>query len=659
MPGKGADTKQDFELNDIRQLLVLVRYRPAGAVAADSMLGGMADTLQGAVDKLESAAAAIPGLNLFFKEETEPEKKCDKEYTYYKDYKDWDAYIRKMKNELSNKLHIDNEALIFDFDASDAEGRKKEGQKLCTQIKAKTASWKGYSSCFHFVGLGQGGNVANECIRELSQDEGFKNKWWVQSVVYVATPFYRYQHTFDEPAAFKGKGRKYAFGNRFDLTAQVIEYFEPNDTLRRVIAECNANPLSVFTGKIKMRLVAALANLLSIDGFGTGKDNEGHLNRLKQTKEEVRGLIEECVHAVKNLVNVIPNLVKPADLPKFDQLLKDLDAIPGQSVSRLEKFLDEIKHAAQGTSLDTSRIKKEKVLNFLCPLVDKLTDMLRMFSVDSETSNAVVDRLMKQAEVKKIRAPKNEAVTQLGVDPYLEKVAKMAAEAQVKEAQQKKEGKEPGPQSANAIVYDQSVAMINTCRECIVAITEKQDLDLANPNISGEDRARMATAVTALLLPMMPSKKKFYAKLLQYLPLGGLNGFLSKLTGDAAFAPLKQLTGTFLGDFDEGTPEEPGLKTSIKNFDAELKRVKGFLNRNNYPVHKDANSLYFIYNSHNQMLKKAYGPVLQVIDKETGYLDYMVNTGAAHFFNLEKNEYTQGASGGAQDAVPAIKKQAS
>ncbi|WP_300596655.1 hypothetical protein [Niabella sp.] len=659
MSGKGADTKQDFELNDIRQMLVLVRYQPAGVAGADAMLGGISDSVQGAVDKAESAAAAIPGLSLFFKEETEPEKKSDKEYNYYKNYNDWDAYIKKMKTALSDKLHIDNEVLVFEFDAADADGRKKEGQKLCAQVKAKTASWKGYSSCFHFIGLGQGGNVANECIRELSQDEGFKNKWWIQSVVYVATPLYRYQHTFEEAAAFKGKGRKYAFGNRFDLTAQVIEYFEPNDTLRKLIAGCNANPVSVFTGKIKMHLVAALANLLSIDGFGTGKDNEGHLNKLKQTKDEVRGLVEECVGAVKSLVNVAPDLVKPGDLPKFDQLLKGLDAIPGQSVNRLEKFIDEIKRAAQGTSLDTSRIKKEKILNFLCPLVDKLTEMLRLFSVGSETSNATFDQLMKQAEVKKIRAPQNDTVTFLGVDAYLEKVAQMAAAAQKAAEESKKEGQAPDPQSMAAITYDQSVTMINTCRACIAGVTEKQDLDLSKANLSGEDKARVATAVTALLLPMMPSKKKFYAEILQYLPLGGVNGFLSKLTGDAAFAPLRQLTGTVLGDFDEGTPEEPGLKTSIKNFDAELERVKGFLNRNNYPVHKDANSLYFIYNSHNQMLKKAYGPVLQVIDKETGYLDYMVNSGASHFFNLEKNEYTQGSPGAAQDAIPAMRKEAS
>ncbi|WP_018628359.1 hypothetical protein [Niabella aurantiaca] len=654
----GADTKQTFELNDVRQMLILVRYRPMGAAEADMMLGGAADAVQGAVDQVESAAAALPGLGLFFKEETEPEKKCDKEYTYYKDYKDWDAYMKKMKNELSDKLHVDNEVLVFDFDASDAEGRKKEGQKLCMQIKAKTASWKEYSACFHFVGLAQGGNVANECISELSREEAFKDKWWVKSVVYVATPLYRNQHGFDEERAFRGKGKKYAFGNRFDLTAQAIEYFEPNEELRRVVAACNSNTLSVFTGKIKTRLVAALGKLLGIDGFGTGKDNEGHLNKLKEAKNEMQGLIEECVNAVKTLVNAVPDLIKPGDLPELDQMLRGFDTVPKQSAQRLEAFIEEVKKAGQGTSLDTGRIRKEKILNCLCPLVDRLTASLRLFSIGSGTAGQAFDKLMKQTKVKKIRAPQPVPVSQLGVDPYLEKLAQMAAG--VKQQQEAGNGKESGEQSsADGIVYDQSVTMIDHCRNRIASVTKEQDVDLENSDLSGEDQACIAEAVTALLLPMMPSKKKFYAQLLHYLPLDGINGFLSKLTGDAAFAPLQQLTGKFLGDFDEGTPEEPGLKTSIRQFDTELCRIKGFLNRSNYPVHKDVNSLYFIYNSHNLVLKKAYGPVLNAIDLETGYLDCMERAGSTNFFNLEKNEYRTGSAGSSQETVPAVRKAAS
>lgn len=654
----GADTKQTFELSDIRQMLILVRYRPAGAVEAGMMLGGAADAVQGAVDKAESAAAAIPGLDLFFKEETEPEKKSDKEYTYYKDYKDWDAYMKKMKSELSDKLHIDNEALVFDFDASDAEGRKKEGQKLCAQIKAKTASWKDHRVCFHFVGLGQGGNVANECISELCREGAFKDKWWVKSVMYVATPLYRYQHTFDEELAFRGDGKKYAFGNRFDLTAQAIEYFEPNEELRRVVATCNSNTLSVFTGKIKARLVAALGKLLSIDGFGTGKDNEGHLNKLREAKDEVQGLAGECVQAVKALIDAVPDLVKPEDLPELDQMLRGFDAVPQQAAQRLEAFIDEVGKAAQGTSLDTGRIRKEKILNCLCPLVDKLTASLRLFSVGAETTHQAFDQLMKKTKVKKIRAPQLIPVSQLGVDPYLEKLAQMAAGAQ--KQQEAGSGKDSGEQPpVEGMVYDQSVTMIDHCRRGISAVTKEQDLDLESGTLSDEDRAAIAETVSALLLPMMPSKKKFYARLLHYLPLDGINGFLSKITGDAAFAPLRQLTGKLLGDFDEGTPEEPGLKTSIQQFNAELSRIKGFLNRNNYPVHKDVNSLYFIYNSHNLVLKKAYGPVLNAIDRETGYLDCMERSGSINFFNLEKNEYRTGGAGASQEAEPAIRKHAS
>jgi len=656
MSGKGADTKQDFELKDVRQMLVLVRYKPAGTVAADAMLGGIADTAQGAIDKVESAAASVPGLNLFFKEETEPEKKCDKEYTYYKDYNDWDGYMKKMKNELSDKLHIDNEVLVFDFDASGVDGRKQEAKKLYTQIKTKTTAWEGYSACFHFVGLGQGGNVANECIRELSGDSSFKSKWWVQSVIYVATPLYRYQHVFDEQEAFRGKGKKYAFGNSFDLTAQVIEYFEPNEDLKRLVAECNANTLSVFTGKIKARLVAALGNLLSIDGFGTGKDNAGHIDKLKQSKNEVEGLVQECISAIKTLIDAVPKLVKPGDLPKFDQMLRGFDAVPGQSVDRLEKFLDEIKNAAKGTSLDTGRIKKEKILNFLCPLVDKLTEMLRLFAIGSETSNAAFDKLMERAKVKKILAPLQAGTEWLGVDTYLKRVAEMAENAEKQETEAKSAGKEPQPQTVVQIQYDQSVSMIRKCREQIAAVTKDKDLDLEASSLPDEDKARVAEAIAALLLPMMPSKKKFYAQVLQYVPLSGVNGFLSKLTGDAAFAPLQKITGKILGDFDEGTPEEPGLKTSIRNFDTELRRVKGFFDRNNYPVHKDVNSLYFIYNSHNLILKKAYGPVLNTIDSETGYLDYMESTGNTHFFNLEQNEYRPAGAGQSQQAVPAVRK---
>lgn len=646
----GQQTEQKFEVNEKKQMLVLVRYKPADAMAADDMLGGVTSKVQGVVDTVENVANSIPGLSLFFKEEKEPEKKVDKEYTFFKDYKDWDSYMKKMKDELPNKLNPDNKTLVFDFDSEDASGRESEGKKLSTQIKSQVSAWKGYTSVFHFVGLEQGGNVANEAIKELIKENDFKEKWKIASVIYVSTPLYKHQHLFDQKAA--GNPTIYSFGNVFDLTHQAIQYLEPNKDLLKMIAESNANTLSVFTGKIKAQLVATLGRLLSIKGFGTSHDNEGNIDKLTQCKDDVEGLTKELVNAIKSLADAVPGIVKPPDLPKFDQMLKGFDNIPGKSVKRLEGFIDELKNVREGTSLDTSRINLSKVFNFLCPLVDQLTESLKIFSFDSETANQMTEKILEKSGVKKILSPATSSAKTLPVDPYFEKVAEMAKEADKKSAAAKDAGEQEPEKSAEKILYDQSILMISKAKSNIMEVASKSDVEISNA--SNTDKAKIAEAIAALTLPMMPNKGKFYGAILQYIPTGGLNSFLSKLTSDAAFSPLKTVMSNLKGnfDFDPGTPEEPGLKTSLQNFDKELKRITGFFDKNNYPVHKDANSLYFIYNSHNIILKKPWGEILNTIDRATGYLDVMKAQGYNNIVNLEDNKY-QGGGAQKENVQPA------
>jgi hypothetical protein len=649
MPGE--QTEQKFEVNEKKQMLVLVRYKPADAMAADDMLGGVTSGVQGAVVAVEDAAGSIPGVSLFFKEEKEPEKKVDKEYNYFKDYKDWDSYMNKMKDELPNKLNPDNKTLVYDFDATDSQGRTNEGKKLASKIKGEISEWKDYTSAFHFIGLGHGGNVANEAIKELITEADFQKKWKIGSVIYVGTPLFANQHSFDPKKA--GKPAIHAFGNSFDLTQQAISYFEPNDDLLKIIAESNSNTLSVFTGKIKAQLVATLGRLLSIKGFGTSYDNKGNINKLTQCKGDVEGLIKEIIDAAKNVIDAVPSLIKPPDLPKFDQMLNGFGDIPGKSVKRLEKFIDELKNVKEGTSLDTSRINISKIFNFLCPLVDRLTESLKLFALGSDTSNQMADKVVNNTGIKKILLPAKVNMKALPVDPYIQKVVEMAEAAKRKE-EEAKEKKETEPvKEKEAILYDQSVAMINKVKSNIEAVAKKGDLEISKA--SAEDKAKIGEALSAMILPMMPTKAKFYGALLDLIPTDGLNGFLSKITSDAAFSPLKDLMSNLKGnfDFDPGTPEEPGLKTSLENFDKELKRITGFFNKNNYPINKDANSLYFIYNSHNIMLKKPWGEILNTIDKETGYLDVMQSNGYTNFYNLEKNEYQGG--GAQKDGVQPAK----
>lgn len=638
-----TQTEEYFQVNEKKQMLVCVRYKPASTIDAGNMLDGVTSKVDDVTSKIEDAASSVPGLNLFFKEEQEPEKQTEKEYNYYNDYSEWDRYFKKMKEELANKLNKDNETIIFDFDAATSEEREQQGKKLCNEIKSKISGWKDYTACFHFVGLGQGGNVANECIKELCKEADFKKKWWVQSVIYIGTPLYANRHTFQEADALRGKGKVYAFGNAYDLTQNAIDYFEPHDQLLKIIAECNSNLLSVFTGKIKTQLVAVLGRLLSIDGFGTGHDNEGNIDKIKKCKDDVQSLISECVEACKTVLNAFPGLIEPPDLPNFDQMLKGFDTIPDKSVKRLEQFVDELKKVREGTSLDTSRISLAKLFNFLCPLVDQLTTTLKLFTMNDETSNQLLDKIIEKAQINHVLQPMQRPRKNLPIDPYISKVIEMAEEAKQKQetANKKDDAPESISRTKEQMFYDQANVMIQTCTSHLIEATKSGDLNLKDSSLTSEVKLKIAEAITAMLLPMLPSKKKFYAILLQYIPTGGMNTFLSKITGDAAFKPLQNLMGKIKGgfDFDEGSDEAPGLKRSLRNFDIELSKIKGFLNKNNYPIHKDANSLYFIYNGHNILLKKPYGEIMYTIDKETGYLDYMRSMGYTNFYNLEKNEY--------------------
>ncbi len=628
----GAQTEMKFESNNLKQMLVLVRYKPAGIAEADNMLGGIAGSVQGAVDKVEDIANSIPGLSLFFKEEKGPEKKCDKEYTYFKEDKAWDSYIKKMKDDFPNRLNPENQVVSFEYDATDARGREREGKKLAAKIKSATSGWKDYSAAFHFIGLGQGGNVANECIGELIGESDFKKKWRIGSVVYVGTPLYRNQHVFDLNAA--GNPTVQSYGNYFDLTHQVIEYFEPSDKLLGMIAESNANLLSVFTGKLKAQLVATLSRLLSIKGFGTGYDNKGNVDKLAQCRDDVESLVSECVKAVKTIIEAAPGIAKLSELPEFGKMVLGYDKVPGQCADRLKKLENMFDDIAQGSGLNrdlnTSRIGINKIFNIFCPLFDHVSASLKILSFEHKDTDSLMDQVLDKACIKKVLAPAEQKSAFLPVDPYLEKVAEMAKDAEKKKETDQKSGNDV-EQRGEVALYDQSVSMILKARGGIEAATNKLDLDISKA--SKEQKLKISEAITSMILPMVPGKEKFYAQILNYIPTGGLNDFLLKVTADSAMAPLAKLIGNIGYDFDEE------LKTSISNLDKELTRIKEFFSKSNFPVHKDANSLYFIYSSHNLFLKKAWGDILNTIDQETGFLDAMKSQGFEHVVNLEQNEY--------------------
>lgn len=644
-------TEQKFQASNEKKMLVFVKYKPGGIADANSMLGGAVSAMQGAVDKIEGAANSIPGLSLFFKEEMEPEKKCDKEYNFFNDYKDWDKYINKMKDDFPEKTGTENKVISFDYDASDIAGRQKEGKKLAQKIRSEVSAWKDYTANFYFVGVGQGGNVANECIKELITESDFKNKWKVKSVIYVGTPLYANHHMFDKKSA--GNPAIQSFVNNYDLTQAAISYFEPNDKLLKLIAECNSNTLSVFTGKIKAQLITTLGRLLTIESFETGSDNKENINKIAQVKDDAGNLLSEIITAVKNLIDAFPDLWNTDGMPDFKKLKDGLDdGLVKTGIRRLEDGIDQLKKITEGAginrSLNTKNANAGVLLNFLCPVVQQLTKMLSLLKLGTETSTQVLDTLIEKSGIKQILAPANSGGKALPVDPYIEKVVEMAKKAKEDEESRKKKENGAEAKKSGEILYDQSISMINACKGSIKSIATISDRDLNNSDkpLTDKEKEKIGEIFSALLLPMMPSKKKFYETALQYIPTSVM-GFLSKLSEDAAMSPVKELMAkvpaTFDLDYNSDTAK-PGLGFCIQEFFKEVNRIKGYLNKNNFPIHKDANSLYFIYNSHNVLLKKPWGQIMNTIDKETGYLEAMRAQGFDNKFNLEDNDYSGGGA---------------
>ena len=81
----GEQTEETHQQVNARQLVVMVRFKPAAGLdtgAASSLMGGISNPIESAVSAVESAAASIPGLDMFLKEEKK-ETDSEKEYKYY------------------------------------------------------------------------------------------------------------------------------------------------------------------------------------------------------------------------------------------------------------------------------------------------------------------------------------------------------------------------------------------------------------------------------------------------------------------------------------------------------------------------------------------------------------------------------------------------
>jgi hypothetical protein len=629
-----TNTKGSFQIIDQRQLVVFVRFKPGnldGLAGAEGLLGGVAGAAGGVASAIDSVASFLPG---YIKEEKEKEKKSEKEYNYFKEYgKGWDKKIKELDQAIY-EMHNESKTLVHDFEEADtAEKRKQEGKKLHDKIKKEIADWAGYPSAIHFIGLGQGGNIANEAASLFKDNDSFKkDAWFVKSVIYIGTPLYKDIHVLD-PIVLKGKGKQISLGNRFDLTQHAIEYFEPADKLRKYIAECNSNLFSYFAGNIFLHLIQALSYVLGNHEMGIGKDNEKVLDAFDKAKGEITGMLDDIIGLIKKLAAEAPGLIDMNNLPKFGEMLKGYDTIPGEAAKRITDFIEnDLKKIKSGFGISTDKLPIENFFNCLVPLFNKLTASFRLFSFESETSDAMLDQLFEKAGVKKVYAPSPVGMQPVEVDEEYNKIM-----------QEKLKEKKP----------ELGAVMVAKAKDHIVDGTKTGETEISK--LSSKEKNALGAAIACMTLPMLATKKALYAKLLGYLPLSGITGFMEKLTAEKGAAPLKDLVGNIRSNFDFDKADGPdenkiGLKTAIARFDGEFNRIKGFLNSKNYPIDEQLNSLYFIYNSHNLMLKEMNSEIRQRIDTQTGVMQHKLGQG--YEYNRAEDKYVQKGQSEKKNVAP-------
>src|SRR5437588_9984333 len=153
--GKGAGMQADntFQNKDVRQLVVLVRYKPkppedfGDLSTAEGLLHGVTGAIDGAVGAVEGAMASIPGLDMFIREK-KTDSTSDKDYKY--DYSDWDNAFSQLGPNLA-KMNPENKTDTFEFNSTDTDGRKSDGQKLFAKVNSKMAAWSNYTVWIHFI----------------------------------------------------------------------------------------------------------------------------------------------------------------------------------------------------------------------------------------------------------------------------------------------------------------------------------------------------------------------------------------------------------------------------------------------------------------------------------------------------------------------------
>ncbi len=116
---------------------------------------------------------------------------------------------------------------------------------------------------FHLIGHSHGGNVLNEFTKRAADAEQWPATWKIQTVTYLSTPFFKYQHQLDT-RVFSPSCKVINVSNEFDLTQRIIADLSLADLVSAYQQASKELPnFSQTLSKIKQYNLSALVNGLS------------------------------------------------------------------------------------------------------------------------------------------------------------------------------------------------------------------------------------------------------------------------------------------------------------------------------------------------------------------------------------------------------------
>jgi hypothetical protein len=635
----GAHGKDTHQKSDERHIVIIARYKPKASpfsatdmASTEGLIGSVTGAVEKAVSAVEDVMASIPGLQMFIKEDKQ-DSPSEKEYKY--EYAEWDKKTSKLDSDIKKVFKENTVPEIFEFSATDIDGRVNAAKELYdNNLKSALAKWSGYKVRIHLIGIAQGGNVLNELTDILSKDAQFKSEnWLVRSVFYIGTPAYSDLHKLNK-LCLKSEGSIFNLSSSLDLTQQAIAFFAPQEDFIKFIADSNSNTMSLAVGKIKLTIVKILS--LFLGNSNISSSNPHGLDKFAEIKPEVENLVKQMTGMIKQIVSEIAAFIDPGKLPEFSDALNGLDDIPSQTGKAFSKFIsdlgDTIEKQGKKTFSGGGNLGPQDlmgVFNCLCPLLDQIAKAIAVFDYDSPASIALANQMIENAGIKEIYGKGKLSGSSIELNSISEDYFKERLKIFQEEGKLDK---------INKLIQDATKLLVDLKKDKVSV-----------SDLSDDKKIALAGALYTIIQPMLLSKKRVLEELQVWIAKLNIGDLLKDISANKLLGFAGDALNSALG-----LHFEQPLNNSINHVDTQLDRLKSFFKRREYDLHK--NTLYYIFNVHNQVVNSFFDDLHYNLDRQTGFLDYMQNRGSKNQFSVSrKNTYDPDAEKDNGDLMPTNK----